>query len=75
MVQLQTCLINKYTLYSIYAACVGLCVCVCTASLTGRNKFKKKIYTAAIKLILLPLFHDLIMHKESTGLVCACVQS
>lgn len=42
MVQLQTCLINKYTLYSIYAACVGLCVCVCTASLTGRNKFLKK---------------------------------
>lgn len=55
--------------------CGSVCVCVCTASLTGRNKFKKKKHTAAIKLILLPLFHDLIMHKESTGLVCACVQS
>lgn len=50
-------------------------VCVCAASLTGRNTFLKKQHTAAIKLILLPLFHDLIMHKESAGLVCACVQS
>lgn len=45
MVQLLTCLINKYTLYCIYTACVArsdivvLGLCVCAASLTGRNTF------------------------------------